>query len=130
MLSRLPHDFPDALVTIMKWRDITVEKLAEEAGLDAKTITRLRNPTDDYTVKKETLIAVCIGLHIPPPLSSELFEKAGIRLNSTELDLTYRFLLNYCWQQHFTTFTLPRKSTKPVYTRPALSPLDFLRFGL
>lgn len=98
MLSRLPHDFPDALVTIMKWRDITVEKLAEEAGLDAKTITRLRNPTDDYTVKKETLIAVCIGLHIPPPLSSELFEKAGIRLNSTELDLTYRFLLNYCWQ--------------------------------
>ena len=33
-------------------------------------------------------------------------------------------------QQHFTTFTLPRKLTKPVYTRPALSPLDFLRFGL
>jgi len=32
--------------------------------------------------------------------------------------------------QHFTTFTLPRKLTKPVYTRPALSPLDFLRFGL
>ena len=31
--------------------------------------------------------------------------------------------------QHFTTFTLPRKLTKPVYTRPALSPLDFLRFG-
>ena len=32
--------------------------------------------------------------------------------------------------QHFTTFMLPRKLTKPVYTRPALSPLDFLRFGL
>ena len=32
--------------------------------------------------------------------------------------------------QHFTTFTLPRKLMKPVYTRPALSPLDFLRFGL
>lgn len=97
VLSSLPHDFPDALAAIMKWRDITVEKLAEEAWLDAKTITRLRN-NPDYTVKKETLVAVCIGLHIPPPLSSELFEKAGIRLNSTELDLTYRFLLNYCWQ--------------------------------
>ena len=33
-------------------------------------------------------------------------------------------------KQHFTTFTLPRKLMKPVYTRPALSPLDFLRFGL
>lgn len=33
-------------------------------------------------------------------------------------------------RQHFTTFTLPRKLTKLVYTRPALSPLDFLRIGL
>ena len=33
-------------------------------------------------------------------------------------------------EQHFTTFTLPRKLTKLVYTRPALSPLDFLRIGL
>ena len=31
--------------------------------------------------------------------------------------------------QHFTTFTLPRKLMKLVYTRPELSPLDFLRFG-
>ena len=31
--------------------------------------------------------------------------------------------------QHFTTFTPPRKLTKLVYTRPELSPLDFLRFG-
>ena len=32
-------------------------------------------------------------------------------------------------QQHFTTFTPPRKLTKLVYTRFELSPLDFLRFG-
>ena len=31
--------------------------------------------------------------------------------------------------QHFTTFTPPRKLTKLVYTRFELSPLDFLRFG-
>ena len=31
--------------------------------------------------------------------------------------------------QHFTTFTPPRKLMKLVYTRPELSPLDFLRFG-
>ena len=34
----------------------------------------------------------------------------------------------YCYQ-HFTTFTPPRKLMKLVYTRPELSPLDFLRFG-
>ena len=31
--------------------------------------------------------------------------------------------------QHFTIFTPPRKLTKLVYTRPELSPLDFLWFG-
>ena len=35
----------------------------------------------------------------------------------------------FCDDQHFTTFTPPRKLMKLVYTRPALSPLDFLRFG-
>ena len=40
-------------------------------------------------------------------------------------------LLNmfYVILQHFTTFTPPQKLTKLVYTRPELSPLDFLRFG-
>ena len=35
----------------------------------------------------------------------------------------------YISYQHFTTFTPPRKLMKLVYTRPELSPLDFLRFG-
>ena len=38
-------------------------------------------------------------------------------------------LLRILKKQHFTTFMLPRKLTKLVYTRPALSPLDFLRIG-
>ena len=39
------------------------------------------------------------------------------------------FITLYMYLQHFTTFTLPRKLMKLVYTRPELSPLDFLRFG-
>ena len=37
--------------------------------------------------------------------------------------------MEYNDKQHFTTFTPPQKLTKLVYTRPELSPLDFLRFG-
>ena len=41
-----------------------------------------------------------------------------------------KFLNGVCLsKQHFTTFTPPRKLMKLVYTRPELSPLDFLRFG-
>ena len=39
------------------------------------------------------------------------------------------YIRNQLQEQHFTTFTLPRKLMKLVYTRPELSPLDFLRFG-
>ena len=38
-------------------------------------------------------------------------------------------ILFFVKYQHFTTFTPPRKLTKLVYTRPELSPLDFLWFG-
>ena len=43
--------------------------------------------------------------------------------------LAYQIILQKLKYQHFTTFTLPRKLMKLVYTRPELSPLDFLRFG-
>lgn len=56
-----------------------------------------------------------------------LFQKAYKKLKSDAYYDKTKVILK---KQHFTTFTLPRKSTKPVYTRPALSPLDFLRFGL
>ena len=44
-------------------------------------------------------------------------------------EVIVRKILNLSTDQHFTTFTLPRKLMKLVYTRPELSPLDFLRFG-
>ena len=40
-----------------------------------------------------------------------------------------QYFYDYDTKQHFTTFTPPQKLTKLVYTRPELSPLDFLRFG-
>lgn len=96
VLSSLPHDFSDAFVALTNWRDISVEKLAEESRLDARTIRRLRNEPD-YTATKETIVAVCIGLHLPPPLNFKLLAKAGYCLSNTPLDLMYHFLLTYKW---------------------------------
>lgn len=96
VLNNLPHDFSDAFVALTNWRDIPVEKLAEESMLDVRTIRRLRNEPD-YTATKETIVALCIGLHLPPPLNFELLAKAGYCLSNTPLDLMYRFLLTYNW---------------------------------
>ena len=52
-------------------------------------------------------------------------------MNEFKKECGYRIMYLECFFiiQHFTTFTLPRKLMKLVYTRPELSPLDFLRFG-
>ena len=42
---------------------------------------------------------------------------------------SHQKVAHFLKDQHFTTFTPPRKLMKLVYTRPELSPLDFLRFG-
>ena len=61
--------------------------------------------------------------------------KEEIEINQYDLEKLFRRLkdgedvVNLIQSQHFTTFTPPRKLMKLVYTRPELSPLDFLRFG-
>lgn len=96
VLTALPNNFPDALVKLMSWRGITVERLAETSAISPKTIQRLRNQTD-YNTTLETVIAICIGLNLPPVLSQALIEKSGYMLKNTETHLTYRFLLDGCY---------------------------------
>lgn len=69
VLQNMPGGFSKALVYLMKWKEITVEELAEAAYVDPKTIQRLRG-SDDYQTKIETIIAVCIGLQLHPYISN------------------------------------------------------------
>jgi|LSQX01.3.fsa_nt_gb hypothetical protein len=92
VLHRLPSSFPDALLEIMRWREITVEGLAEAANLSPKTIQRLRNDPD-YVSSLETVVSVCIGLKLPPILSRALIGKSGFSLKGTETHVAYDFLL-------------------------------------
>ena len=88
---------------------------------------------------------------IPPHLSVSQFmgylkSKSSLMIFDRHANLKYKYGNRHFWcrgyyvdtvgkyegaikEQHFTTFTLPRKLMKLVYTRPELSPLDFLRFG-
>ena len=83
------------------------------------------------------LLLLFFYIAFPVYADNEIYDlkKGFIQINEQRLNSTYtiKAFVNKetsTNKQHFTTFTLPRKLTKPVYTRPALSPLDFLRFGL
>lgn len=92
VLQNLPGSFSGSIKGLMEWKGITVEALAEASLVSAKTIQRLRND-EGYETTLETVIALCIGLQLPPAASTDLLEKSGFSLKNTELHLMYRFLL-------------------------------------
>jgi hypothetical protein len=79
----LPGSFGKSLVLLMKWRGINIEKLGEKALLDTRMIQRMRNDdTRNWDIKK--LVAVCVGLNLPPALSLALIDKAGLKFRPGE----------------------------------------------
>ena len=83
LAAKLPGSFGEALKEVMKWRKITVEKLGETALLEPKMIQRMRNdPNQTWNIKN--VVALCIGLRLPPSLSNVMIEKAGLKFRSGE----------------------------------------------
>ena len=80
MKGLLPLSFSEALVYLMRDHGngkVTVEKLAESAMLSRITVSRLRNE-ERASYPLDIVIALCIGLHLPPWLSAILLEKAHL----------------------------------------------------
>ena len=92
ILTGLPGSFHGTLKAHMKRLNVTRERLAEEAFLSDSTIKRLRSAEkDDYSF--DQVIAVCIGLHLPPEYSLDLIRKSGRILRDTPEHLIYRAIL-------------------------------------
>jgi len=97
LAKKLPQGFSGMLDELIKWREVTEETLAEEAELSAKTIQRLRHDDPVKEVSLETIIQLCIGLHLPPMLSGYLLRAAGKSFMVTELHTAYQLLLSSCY---------------------------------
>ena len=93
IMEQLPATFHQSLIALMKWRGVTNEQLAEKSLLSPKTIQRMRtNP--DYKCDIRTLVAVCIGLQLPSYVSTDLIEKAGIKIKIGVENMTYAHILS------------------------------------
>lgn len=90
--SIAPMDFSDALHFLMKERSMTVELLEERSLISGRTIKRLRNDAS-YNVTREHIVALSVGLELPPVISMELLRKAGLTMKNTTLQNTYTMIL-------------------------------------
>ncbi|WMJ87759.1 helix-turn-helix domain-containing protein [Anaerocolumna sp. MB42-C2] len=96
VIKKLPMNFSGVLNTLIEWSDMTEEELAEKADISEKTIQRLRN-TEPDNVTMETVVQLCIGMKLPPVLSSYLVKSSGKSYMMTEQHIMYQFLLTSCY---------------------------------
>ena len=71
---------------------MTVEHLEETSLISTRTIIRLSNDLD-YGVTREHIVALSVGLTLPPIISMELLRKAGLAMKNTILHNTYRMIM-------------------------------------
>lgn len=98
VLQELPAQFGAALVYLMEWVEISEETLAEKALISSKLVQRLRN-NPAYPKNVDCVVAVCIGMNLPPELSNALISRSGftLRLAQSEAHLMYNFFLNHLY---------------------------------
>ena len=102
-MESLPATFHQSLIELMKWRGITNEQLAEKSLLNPKTIQRMRTDPDQRS-DLETIIAICIGLQLPPYISNSLIGKAGLKLRVGKKGVIYAHLLTVLYQSPIDDF--------------------------
>ena len=90
-------EFGDALEYVMSAKKITIEQLEETSLISGRTIRRLRK-VEDGNVKKEHILALAIGMHLPPLVSMELINIAGLRLTHSFKDSIYATILYSMYQ--------------------------------
>lgn len=93
-----PNNFSEALIFFMEERNITVERLADETGLSEKTIQRLRN-NPEIRPTLETVIAICVGLHLDAYSGDTLVYLAGYRLTNKKCEKMYRLFINFAFKE-------------------------------
>lgn len=79
----VPDTFPEALKYMMKLAKIPADELSRRSYVPDRTIARLiKDEKDAYT--PDTLVALAIGMNLPPWLSKVLLSRAGFAFTNTE----------------------------------------------
>lgn len=98
MATMLQVSFNDMLVRLMSMKKVTIARLAEDTGLSDETIKNMRNdPNRHFSI--ESIVAICIALHLSPDISWQLIESSPAKFMSSEEMIAYRYVLHHCYQQ-------------------------------
>lgn len=92
--DELPYDFRKRLRYLRECSGMTREKLEETSYISVQTIKEIEiNKDRGYSI--ETIVALCIGMKLPPFLSFELLKTGGFDIENTMIkkNCLYCFIL-------------------------------------
>ena len=93
--KNLSPNFNEALKQLRAWRGYTQSYLAEQALISEKTIRRLENK-ENASADLETVVAICIGLALPPMLANKFIMTTGYNLQiNNDKYIAYNFLIQH-----------------------------------
>ena len=92
MVEEMPNSFHGALAYIMKGR-CTVDELVRRIPISRSTLLRLRTE-ERKQYNLDQIIAICIGLHLPPWMSEILLDRARLSVKRTGPYAYYGIILD------------------------------------
>lgn len=92
VMEELPYEFSDTLKHHMTRKGISIIALSNRSDLSDTTIKKYRNgEVCDPPI--ENLMAIFIGLNLTEKYCYDLLDKAGRKLNDSDLHCVYKFLI-------------------------------------
>jgi len=119
LFDNLPYRFRDTLRYLRKELGFSRELLEEKSGVSSRTIKEIEtNENRGYTL--ETIIALCIGMKLPPDFSFELLKKSGFDIENSgnQTNCLYKFILRNLYNNEIETVNMfLNENKKPSLTK-------------
>jgi transcriptional regulator with XRE-family HTH domain len=94
--GELPTNYHTSLKIVREWKDVTFKELAERTMVNERTIRRIVNGEEPGSIN--SIILICLGLHLPPNISSHIIRNSPFSLNfNNDSHIWYNFALTHLY---------------------------------
>ncbi|MDI3478707.1 MAG: hypothetical protein PWQ59_2232 [Thermoanaerobacterium sp.] len=80
--SELPNSYTKSLQMVIEWRGVTYKELGERILLNEKTVRRIVNGETKGSIN--SLVLICLGLHLSPKISRHIIDNSPHSLNISD----------------------------------------------
>ncbi|MGC8718427.1 MAG: transcriptional regulator [Thermodesulforhabdaceae bacterium] len=94
--NELPNSYTSSLKIVREWKKVTYKELAEKIMVNERTIRRIVNGEEPGSIN--SIVLICLGLHLPPKISSHIIHNSPHSLDfNNNSHIWYDFALTHLY---------------------------------